>query len=271
MFRGIVAQGIEEGVGHVGLETDESWPVGFLEQVHHVSPRMHAAPANLTLGSETFAVFGGNSPAFLERFGNELCVAGRILAPVFRIAGRVDADDAAGTCADFAELVSDAAGFPDCGDPAGALIGAAHGVAVKPNRCDDGADHEVLRPDLVSESLNAIVTDVDVDVRIVGEQVNAIEFHAVHFRVGGEVEHGVEVNERLGTGAAFSDEARPYGVVDLEGVLHYCRCFGEKISLTGRSLCPVVLFPTTTVSKTAETILKHGWTKWVQPPLFSRG
>ena len=108
-------------------------------------------------------------------------------------------------------------------------------------------------------------------MRIVGEQVNAIEFHAVHFRVGGEVEHGVEVNERLGTGAAFSDEARPYGVVDLEGVLHYCRCFGEKISLTGRSLCPVVLFPTTTVSKTAETILKHGWTKWVQPPLFSRG
>ena len=157
MFRGIVAQGLEEGVGHVGLETDESWPVGFLEQVHHVSPRMHAAPANLTLGSETFAVFGGNSPAFLERFGNELCVAGRILAPVFRIAGRVDADDAAGTCADFAELVSDAAGFPDCGDPAGALIGAAHGVAVKPNRCDDGADRGFFAP-ILSARANAIVT-----------------------------------------------------------------------------------------------------------------
>jgi hypothetical protein len=37
-------------------------------------------------------------------------------------------------------------------------------------------------------------------VRVVEEEVDAVELHAADLRLGGEVEHGVEFDERLGAG-----------------------------------------------------------------------
>ena len=51
------------------------------------------------------------------------------------------------------------------------------------------------------------------------EQIDAVEFHAVDFGLGGQVEHCVEVDERFGTRAALADEAGPHGVVKFRVVV----------------------------------------------------
>ena len=55
------------------------------------------------------------------------------------------------------------------------------------------------------------------------EDVDAVEFDAVDAGLGGQVEHGVEVDRRLGAGAALADEAGPHGVVKLGVVVLWLR------------------------------------------------
>jgi hypothetical protein len=56
-------------------------------------------------------------------------------------------------------------------------------------------------------------------VRIVEEQIDAVELHAADLGLGGEVEHGVEVDEGFRAGAALADEAGPHGVVQFGEVI----------------------------------------------------
>ena len=50
-FGRIGAKGIEQGMGHVGLEADGFGTVGLLKRVDHRLPAMHSPPANFTLRS----------------------------------------------------------------------------------------------------------------------------------------------------------------------------------------------------------------------------
>ena len=77
---------------------------------------------------------------------------------------------------------------------------------------DDRADHQVPRADLVGQPLQVVIGRIDVDVRIEEEQIDAVEFHAVDLRGGRQVEHGVEIDGRLGIGT-LADQAGPRGVV----------------------------------------------------------
>src|SRR6202035_3073128 len=52
-------------------------------------------------------------------------------------------------------------------------------------------------------------------MRVKQEKVDAVDLDAVHLGLGGQVEHGVEVDERLGAGGAFADDAGPGCVVEL--------------------------------------------------------
>ena len=61
--------------------------------------------------------------------------------------------------------------------------------------------------------LDAVVVNVYAGVRIEKEQVHPVEPDAIHLGPGGEIEHGVQVNARLGTGAALADQAGPHGIV----------------------------------------------------------
>lgn len=86
------------------------------------------------------------------------------------------------------------------GDEVGAGLFVTAGGSVEPHRGDDGADDETLRLDLVGEGLDAVVGDIDIGVRVVEEEIDAIEFHAADIGFRGEIEHGVEADERLGAG-----------------------------------------------------------------------
>ena len=68
--------------------------------------------------------------------------------------------------------------------------------------------------ELCRRAFDAIVVDIDADVRVEQKQIDAIELDAIDFRFGGEVEHGIEVDARFRAGAAFADEAGPHGIVE---------------------------------------------------------
>jgi len=57
-----------------------------------------------------------------------------------------------------------------------------------------------------------VVGDIDADVRFEEEDVDAVELDPVDLGVGGEVEHGIEVDGGLGV-RSFPDQSWPHGVV----------------------------------------------------------
>ena len=91
MFGLVVAKRVEEGVRHVGLESDELRLADFLQQIDHVLPTVHAAPANLAFRREPFAVVLRDFAGFLEGLRDLLCVAFGIGGPVMDAGGGIDA------------------------------------------------------------------------------------------------------------------------------------------------------------------------------------
>jgi hypothetical protein len=61
------------------------------------------------------------------------------------------------------------------------------------------------------------------------EDIDAVELDAVDLRVAGEVDHRVEVDERLGVGRTFADDARPGRVVELGKRVGCHESPGEKV------------------------------------------
>ena len=80
VLRGVVAERVEQRVGHVGLEAERAGSVGQLEQLHHPLPAMHAAPADFALGGEPLAVVGGDvaRPGGRSRRSSSGCLRGRL-------------------------------------------------------------------------------------------------------------------------------------------------------------------------------------------------
>ena len=216
---GVFAERVEERVRHVGLEADDFGHVHGLEEVHHVFPAVHAAPADFAFGGEAFTGVFGDLTGFAEGLGDEFGDALGIGVPGFDAGGAVDADDAIGAHAEVAEFFGDADGFADVVDPVGARGGVTAGGGIEPHGSDDGADDEALGFDLGGEGFDAVVGDVDVGVWIVKEQVYAVELDAADFGFGGHVEHRVEIDKRLGAGAAFADETGPGSVVEFWEVI----------------------------------------------------
>src|SRR6185436_17230597 len=92
---GIVAQGEEHGMRHVGLVADHARHADLFEQVHVLAPGLHPAPADLALGEQVFAVILGDLARLAEGLGDPLGVADRVVLPVGHAAGGIDPDAAA--------------------------------------------------------------------------------------------------------------------------------------------------------------------------------
>ena len=217
IFGGVVAHRVEQRVGHVGLKADGRGAIGFFEQLHHALPGVHAAPADFALGGEPFAEALGHIRRGAEGLGDLLLIAFGIFVPLVWAGGRIHADDAVGSDAEESKLLGDAAAFADLLDELCAIgFGAHRGPAAgrRPDGSDHGADDQTLGAELVGDAFEVIVGGVDVDVRVEQEQVHAIKLDAIHARLGGELDHRVEIDRRLGVGA-FADEPGPGGVVEL--------------------------------------------------------
>ena len=243
--RSIVAQRVEERVGHVGLEAHDLGHPGLFQRLDHVLPGLHTTPANFALGGQTLTVIFGHLAALAEGLGDELGVALGVFVPGGHRRGRIDANHTVRTHAEVAQLLTNAAGLAHRGHPIGALRGIAHGRAIEPHRSHHRAHHEPARLNLLGELLDAVVGDVDVDVRVVQEQVHAIELHAVDLGLGGVVEHLVEIDRRLGALPALAHQTRPHRIVQLRKIVgsrsdRSSRCSGGRGLgglLGGRFLC----------------------------------
>ena len=69
-------------------------------------------------------------------------------------------------------------------------VGGQTGATTEPTTKPCGTD-------FVGELLDAVIVDIDADVRVEQEEVDAVEFDAVDLGLGGEVEHGIEVDGRV--------------------------------------------------------------------------
>ena len=123
-----------------------------------------------------------------------------------------------GTHAEIAKRFGDVACFADLADEILAVGGAAHGrpaASGRPNRRDDRANDKTPGADLVCQTLNAVIVNLDTEVRIEQENIDAIKPNPVDFRASGQIEHRVQVDGRFGARAAFADQAGPHGIVEL--------------------------------------------------------
>ena len=89
------------------------------------------------------------------------------------------------------------------------------------------------RPMLSASFLRSSSRRIDADVRIEEEQIDAVELDAVDLGLGGEVEHRVEIDRRLGAGSAFADEPGPHRVMDGGVFVHGCLLLSVSSILSG--------------------------------------
>lgn len=177
---------------------------------------MHAAPADLALGGKAFAVVGGDARGLGKSGGDFAGVLGGSGGPVVNTARGINADNAVGADAVGAEFLRDGTGFADLGKIAPPVILGTHrGAATggRPNGSADGADEEPAPVHFVGEAENGVIVGINVKVRRTQVHVDAVEADAIDLGARGEVEHGVEVQNRLGARGAFADDAGPHGVV----------------------------------------------------------
>ena len=81
VFRRVVAERVKQRVRHVRLEAQCLRPIDHLQQLDHVLPAMHAAPADLPFRRQPFAVIFGNVARLRESLRDALRIRLRILRP----------------------------------------------------------------------------------------------------------------------------------------------------------------------------------------------
>ena len=128
-------------------------------------------------------------------------------------------------CQDRAAF-ADRAGFANLGQKTGRAPPADPIAEPPPAGGQTGATNEpatrLCAASLSASRLQVVVGGIDVGVRQRQEQIDAVELCSVHLGRCGEVEHGIEIDRRLGVGT-FADDARPHRVVE-RGVLVCGRC-----------------------------------------------
>ena len=81
MLRSIVAHGVQEGMGHVGLES-YIFSICHFQEFDHVLPAVHASPTDFSFGSQLFSISSCDIGGFLESLCNQFGIAEWILSPV---------------------------------------------------------------------------------------------------------------------------------------------------------------------------------------------
>ncbi len=197
-------------------------------------PGVHPAPADLALGSQLLAEIPGDRRGFLEGVGDHLLVRLGILGPVARRTRGVDADHAIRPDASLAQLTGDPARLANGRQVILSLLLISHRRGVEPDRRYHRSDHEPLGRNLIGNRFQIVVADVDVDVRLVEENVDSVKLDAVDLGGGGQLEHRVEVNKRFSARAPFADQAGPHGVVQFRKRVGMAAAHGMPLSVRGK-------------------------------------
>ena len=191
-----------------------------LEQLEHLLPAVHAAPADLALGGEPLAVVLRRSSQASRKVSAIVCVlpagsSAQVAGPTAESmrttpSGRTPSSrsflairQALRTCVEEAAAAPRRSPIAEP-PPVGGQTGA-----------DQRADHQVPRPGpsrparFRSSSVASMSTCGREE-----EQVDAVELDSVDLGGGGQVEHRVEVDGRLGV-RPLADHTGPDGVVEL--------------------------------------------------------
>jgi hypothetical protein len=215
VFRRVVAQREEQRVRHVRLEAQRLRAVHQFQKLHHAPPAMHAAPADLAFRRQPLAKAAATSQA-----SRNVCAIRRVLpsgslahsaglaaesmrtipygrAPNSRSLRAIR--QALRTCA------RNAAARPRCPWPSRRRWAARPAPPPIP---PPGPARALCRPAAPDRRRSHRSS-----MRVEEEQIHAIEPRAVHLGGGGQAQHGVQIDGRLGI-RAFAHQAGPHGVVD---------------------------------------------------------
>ena len=171
--------------------------------------------------AQPLAVVLGHDAGLAERVGDLGHVPLGIFGPGVHADARVDPHVAVRPHAQLAELAGHVARLVDLADEGLPLVvrsdrRAAAGAAV--DRRDDRADDRLRARAFSARRVGLLIAAVDVEVGMVEEDVEALELHAVDLGRGRHVEHGVQIDGRLGA-LALAHQSRPGGVVELGEVV----------------------------------------------------
>ena len=232
VFRRVVAKDVKQRMGHVRLEAERLRPADTLEQIHHVFPAVHAAPADLAFGRKALPEALGHVASLGKSASDLRLVAFRILRPVRHAARGINPHHPVRPGAELPQPLANAAGLANLPDKLPAIFFAPHrrtAARRRPYRCNNRSDHKAPGQNLVGQSLDTVVIRINADVGVEEEKIHAVELDPVHLGLGREVEHGIEVNTGFGAGAAFADEAGPHGVVQFWIVVAAVFCAHKSV------------------------------------------
>ena len=218
IFRRVVAQREQQRVRHVGLKAERLRTVHHLQQLDHVLPAMHAAPADFALGRQPLAVCFGDGAGFAEGFGDAAWSCQPDPSPHSAgLDGGIDADDAILPDADL--LAASARSRRPCAParqsdsaprrcPSPTRRRSAATPARRPSRSRRFRAATRSASRFRSSSLESMLTCGSNRNRSTPSKRDAVDLGR-----GREIEHRVEIDGRLGV-RALSDQSRPHGVVE---------------------------------------------------------
>src|SRR4051812_36213714 len=124
---------------------------------------MHATPADFPLGGEAFAMPLGDVRGDTKSLGDFLLISFRILRPIARPGGGIDANHAPRPRAPLAELLADLARLVYRLDELFPIRFIAHRAPAArrgPHRRNERTDREILRLEFFREPFEPVIIDV---------------------------------------------------------------------------------------------------------------
>ena len=140
-----------------------------------------------------------------------------IFCPVGRARRGIDPDDSILANAYIAQCFRDATGLRHLReeilrDPSRSPSPIRRRWAAKPGATTEPTT-KFRAAMLFREPLQVVVGGIDIDMRSEQEKIHAIEVRSVHLGRGGEVEHGVEIDGRLGI-RTLAHQSGPHRIVE---------------------------------------------------------
>src|SRR5262245_58708232 len=111
---------------HVRLHAECLRPVDQHQQLGHVLPTMHSAPADLTFGGQPLSVAFCDRACFTEGFGDPFCVTHWIFRPLRRAARGVNANDSVWSNTNVPKLLRNCTGLAELREEVLSLFSGSH-------------------------------------------------------------------------------------------------------------------------------------------------
>src|SRR6266581_7133294 len=160
VFRSVVTESEKKCMCHVRLQTQRFRPIHQDEQLGHMLPAVHSAPADLAFCSQSFPVALCNRARFAEGFGDTFCITNGVLRPLRRTAGGINANDSVWANAYVPELLCNCTRLTELREKILPLFCRSHCRASsggRPHRSDERSDGKVSLSNPIGKALEIIV------------------------------------------------------------------------------------------------------------------